>query len=161
MLHNFHHYNFLDFDHMRKIFYKMISTSLFVLAYVITAVANPLKTPEPTASSDVAEGLSQETLAPSPDYVDVELRDLAITTTLGVKCTVTKVVGSPVQGDPTLTKYPSTVTSTAATNCHGCKLSVITRSVITLEPAKYTKTITAPDPTTEYSWVCLPTGLAE
>lgn len=127
----------------------------------MTAVATPIKPNEPTLTTTVAEELPRQTLAPTLGYADVELRDLAITTTLGVKCTVTKVVGSPVQGDPTLTKYPYTVTSTAATNCHGCKLSVITRSVITFEPVKYTKTITAPDPTTEYNWVCLPTGLAE
>ena len=138
---------------------NMVSKSLFILAYAITAIANPLKTHGPTVAATVADELPRQTLAPSPEYMDVELRDLAITTTLGVKCTVTKVVGSPVQGDPTLTKYPYTVTSTAATNCHGCRLSVVTRSVITLEPAQYTKTVTAPDPTTEYSWVCLPTGL--
>ncbi|KAK7701348.1 hypothetical protein SLS64_010391 [Diaporthe eres] len=146
---------------LASFFQKMFSTSFLVLALAMTAVGNPLKSNEPTLTTTVAEELPQQTLASSPDYVDVELRDVAITTTLGVKCTVTKVVGSPVQGDPTLTKYPSTVTSTAATNCHGCKLTVITRSVITFEPVKYTKTITAPDPTTEYSWVCLPTGLAE
>lgn len=138
----------------------MVSASLLILAYAITAIANPLKTHDTTVDTTVAEERPRPTLAPSAQYVDVELRDLAVTTTLGVKCTVTKVVGSPVQGDLTLTKYPYTVTSTAATNCHGCKLSVVTRSVITLEPVKYTKTITAPDPTTEYSWVCLPTGLA-
>lgn len=142
-------------------FQKMVSTSFLVLAFAMTAVANPLKSNEPTSTANVSGEMPGQTLAPSPDYMDVELRDLAITTTLGVKCTVTKVVGSPVQGDPTLTKYPYTVTSTAATNCHGCKLSVITRSVITLEPVDYTRTVTAPDPTTEYSWVCLPTGLAE
>lgn len=139
----------------------MLKKGFIVLAYAMTAIANPLKTHEPTLTTTVAEEVPRQTIAPSPNFVDVELRDLGITTTLGVKCTVTKVVGSPVQGDPTLTKYPYTVTSTAATNCHGCKLSVVTRSVITLEPVKYTKTVTAPDPTTEYSWVCLPTGLAE
>lgn len=139
----------------------MVSKIFVVLAYAMTAVANPLSISKPTLTNTVAEGLPRPTIAPSPNFVDVELRDLAVTTTLGVKCTVTKVVGSPVQGDPTLTKYPYTVTSTAATDCHGCKLTVVTRSVITFEPVKYTKTVTAPDPTTEYSWVCLPTGLAE
>lgn len=139
----------------------MVSKISVVLAYAMTAVANPFNINKPTLTNTVAEVLPRPTTTPSPNFVDVELRDLAVTTTLGVKCTVTKVVGSPVQGDPTLTKYPYTVTSTAATDCHGCKLSVVTRSVITFEPVKYTKTVTAPDPTTEYSWVCLPTGLAE
>ncbi|KAH8780308.1 hypothetical protein F5883DRAFT_638848 [Diaporthe sp. PMI_573] len=139
----------------------MISSSLFVLAHAIIAIANPLGTHEPTATTSVSEELRQQEPTPSAKYMDVELRDLAMTTTLGVRCTVTKVVGNPIQGDLTLTKFPSTVTSTAATDCHGCKLSVVSRSVITLEPVKYTKTVTAPDPATEYSWVCLPTGLAE
>lgn len=139
---------------------KMIRLSLFVLANAIIVIANPLAAPDPTKTTTISGELHQQASAPSGYYIDVELRDLAITTTLGVKCTVTKVVGNPIQGDSTLTKFPSTVTSTAATNCHGCKLSVVSRSVITLEPVKYTKTVTAPDPTTEYSWVCLPTGLA-
>ncbi|KAJ0118595.1 hypothetical protein J7T55_012847 [Diaporthe amygdali] len=137
----------------------MVCSSLIVLAFAMKAIASPLSSSELTATTIPPEVLPQRTLAPTPK-MGFELRDLAITTTLGVKCTVTKVVGSPVQGDLTLTKYPYTITTTAATECHGCKLSVITRSVITFEPVKYTKTVTAPDPTTEYNWVCLPTGLA-
>lgn len=139
----------------------MISTTLLILAHTAIVIANPLGPQGPAAISSVYKESRQQAPAPSGSYADAEPRDVAITTTLGVRCTVTKVVGNPVQGDLTLTKYPSTVTSTAATNCHGCKLSVVSRSVVTLEPVKYTKTVTDPDPTIEYSWVCLPTGLAE
>jgi hypothetical protein len=138
----------------------MISSSIFVLAHAIIVIANLLENPEPMATISVSKMMRHQAPAPSEDHVDFELHGVDIATALDAKCTVTKVVGNPVQGDLTLTKFPSTVTSAAATNCHGCKLKVVSRSIITLEPVKYTKTVTAPYPTTEYSWVCLPTGLA-